>query len=116
VRALAACRFTATSASAVYISFGTVKCVDDPVPMSQAAHLRAAAAVLAPLYEIAAVCNCRRVQVDARRCNGGCRYDYGVAILVLGFVATMLGQMGAHWLMTRLQRRSVIVFCMAALL
>ena len=45
-----------------------------------------------------------------------CRYDYGAAILVLGFVATMLGQMGAHWLMTRLQRRSVIVFCMAALL
>lgn len=45
-----------------------------------------------------------------------CRYDYGVAILVLGFVATMLGQMGAHWLMTWLQRRSVVVFCMAALL
>lgn len=45
-----------------------------------------------------------------------CRYDYGVAILVLGFAATMLGQMGAHWLMTRLQRRSVVVFCMAALL
>ena len=35
------------------------------------------------------------------------RYDYGVALLLLGFLATLAGQLGAHWLMTRLRRRYV---------
>lgn len=45
-----------------------------------------------------------------------CRADYGSVLFVLGFAATLVGQLGAHWLMTRLNRRSVVVFCMAALL
>ena len=44
------------------------------------------------------------------------RYDYGIVLFILGFAATLAGQLGAHWLMTRLQRRSIVVFSMAALM
>jgi len=45
-----------------------------------------------------------------------CRYDYGIALFVIGLVATFVGQTGAHALMKRMQRRSVIVYCMASLM
>lgn len=45
-----------------------------------------------------------------------CRADYGIAMFVVGFVVTLAGQAAATWLMQRLQRRSVIVFCMASLM
>lgn len=47
---------------------------------------------------------------------GLCRYDYGVALFVIGLVATFIGQTGATHLMRRLERRSVIIGCMASLM
>lgn len=45
-----------------------------------------------------------------------CRPDYGVAMFLVGFLVTLAGQAAAYWLMQRLQRRSVVIFCMAALM
>ena len=42
--------------------------------------------------------------------------DYGVAVFTVGLVATFAGQTGATALMRRLQRRSVVIGCMAALM
>lgn len=42
--------------------------------------------------------------------------DYGVAVFAVGLVATFAGQTGATALMRRLQRRSVVIGCMASLM
>ena len=42
--------------------------------------------------------------------------DYGVAVFTVGLVATFVGQTGATALMRRLQRRSVVIGCMASLM
>ena len=42
--------------------------------------------------------------------------DYGVAVFTVGLVATFIGQTGATALMQRLQRRSVVIGCMASLM
>ena len=45
-----------------------------------------------------------------------CRADYAVALLLLGFVVTLAGQGSTYWLMSRLQRRSVVIIAMASLM
>ena len=42
--------------------------------------------------------------------------DYGIVVFTVGLVATFAGQTGATVLMQRLQRRSVVIGCMAALM
>ena len=42
--------------------------------------------------------------------------DYGIAVFTVGLVATFVGQTGATALMRRLQRRSVVIGCMASLM
>ena len=42
--------------------------------------------------------------------------DYGIAVFTVGLVSTFVGQTGATALMQRLQRRSVVIGCMAALM
>jgi hypothetical protein len=37
-------------------------------------------------------------------------------MFLVGFLVTLAGQAAAYWLMHRLQRRSVVIFCMAALM
>jgi MFS family permease len=37
-------------------------------------------------------------------------------MFLVGFTVTLAGQAAAYWLMHRLQRRSVVIFCMAALM
>ena len=106
------CRFTAASASAVYIGFGTVKCVPAHVQSSTAFHSACA----------------RRRRTSSQQAWAStpgdkfitllatCRADYGVAMFSVGFLVTLAGQAAAYWLMQRLQRRSVVIFCMAALM
>ncbi len=45
-----------------------------------------------------------------------CRADYAVALLLLGFVVTLAGQGSMYWLMSRLQRRSIVIIAMASLM
>ncbi|KAL0027362.1 hypothetical protein WJX79_004711 [Trebouxia sp. C0005] len=47
---------------------------------------------------------------------GGISADYAVALLLLGFVVTLAGQGSTYWLMSRLQRRSVVIIAMASLM
>ncbi len=63
----------------------------------------------------------RIVQFVPTNINHFCRWlqvkpDYGVAVFTVGLVATFVGQTGATALMQRLQRRSVVIGCMAALM
>lgn len=47
---------------------------------------------------------------------GGISADYAVALLLLGFVVTLAGQGSTYWLMSRLQRRSIVIIAMASLM
>ena len=49
-------------------------------------------------------------------CIALCRADYAVALLLLGFVVTLAGQGSTYWLMSRLQRRSIVIIAMASLM
>lgn len=49
-------------------------------------------------------------------CMAWCRADYAVALLLLGFVVTLAGQGSTYWLMSRLQRRSIVIIAMASLM
>jgi len=49
-------------------------------------------------------------------CIAWCRADYAVALLLLGFVVTLAGQGSTYWLMSRLQRRSIVIIAMASLM
>ncbi|KAL0052077.1 hypothetical protein WJX82_007509 [Trebouxia sp. C0006] len=42
--------------------------------------------------------------------------DYAVALLLLGFVVSLAGQGSTYWLMSRLQRRSIVIIAMASLM
>ena len=44
------------------------------------------------------------------------RIDYSLAVLILGFVVTLVGQGSTYWLMSKLHRRSVVIIAMAALM
>jgi len=48
--------------------------------------------------------------------HGPSRADYGIALFIIGLTVTFAGQWAAHYLMTKLRRRSVVIFCMAALM
>ena len=45
-----------------------------------------------------------------------CRVDYSLALLILGFVVTLIGQGSTYWLMARVQRRSIVIIAMASLM
>ena len=45
-----------------------------------------------------------------------CRVDYSLALLSLGFVVTLAGQGSTYWLMSKLQRRSIVIIAMALLM
>lgn len=47
---------------------------------------------------------------------GAVKADYGIVLFVIGLLLTLLGQVAAHQLMTRLKRRSIVVFSMAILI
>ncbi len=49
-------------------------------------------------------------------CIAWCRADYAVALLLLGSVVTLAGQGSTYWLMSRLQRRSVVKSAMVSLM
>ena len=49
-------------------------------------------------------------------CITWCRADYAVALLLLGFVVSLAGQGSTYWLMSRLQRRSIVIIAMASLM
>lgn len=45
-----------------------------------------------------------------------CRADYAISVFVLGFLVTLAGQGSTYWLMSRLQRRSIVIIAMAGLM
>lgn len=47
---------------------------------------------------------------------GAVKADYGIALFLIGLGVTMVGQLAAHQMMTKLKRRSIVVFSMATLL
>ncbi len=49
-------------------------------------------------------------------CIAWCRADYAIALLLLGFAVTLAGQGSTYWLMSRLQRRSIVIIAMASLM
>lgn len=45
-----------------------------------------------------------------------CRAEYAISVFVLGFLVTLAGQGSIYWLMSRLQRRSIVIIAMAGLM
>lgn len=47
--------------------------------------------------------------------NGAVPWDYGVVLVIIGFVATLLGQWLVSWLVRRLGRPSILVITLAVM-
>eukprot|EP00884_Botryococcus_braunii_P020092 jgi/Botrbrau1/6767/Bobra.0057s0003.1 len=47
---------------------------------------------------------------------GGIPYDYAGAVFAIGVLATLAGQVSTHWLVSHLNRRSIIIIAMAVLM